>query len=329
VSRPWFHRPAGIGALTGWGAGPLGRLLARPGRERLEGYYTLVDQAGNVLLQTAITVVRGDLFIDEDDRVHRVIKVTGDTAVTEVAAEGADEAAVTDRAPLPDRRLWQDAAGVFAAPVPPPTRLGLPLGTARNVVVIYHTHSDESYTPTDGTSSVPGAGGVYDVGSTLAGALREKGFTVVHDLSVHDPHDAGAYPRSRRTVLRNLQFAPLFLFDVHRDSAPAPAYLTEIGGVETSRILIVVGGGNPLSRANLATARRLKLFADELFPTLIRGILVARGNYNQDLDPGAILLEMGTESIPQSAAERAAALWADVVAAFAGPPGPDSTPAPQ
>ncbi len=167
------------------------------------------------------------------------------------------------------------------------------------------------------------------MGDALAGGLRSRGFTIVHDRATHDPHDAGAYPRSRRTVLRNLKFGPTFLFDVHRDSAPAEAYLTEVGGVTTSSILIVVGGANPLVRSNLATARRLKLFADELHPGLVRGIYVARGNYNQDLDPGAILLEVGTEYIPRELAERSSVLFSEAVAAFTGRPGPDNTTTPR
>jgi len=282
----------------------LSALLATPGSERTEGYYTLIDERGTVLLQTALRIHKGDLFIDAKDDFHKVTKLRGDVAETRLVAPGS---------------VPVTAGSTSAAPGPQ----AIPLGTARQVIVIYHTHSDESYIPTDGVQAIPGAGGVYDVGDTLAATLSSAGFTVVHDRAAHDPHDAGAYPRSRRTVLRNLGFGPTFLFDVHRDASPPSAYLTTIDGAETSRILIVVGGANPMYRSNLGVARQLRTLAETLYPGLIRGILVAAGNYNQDLDPGAILLEMGTYVIPKPPAQRAAVLWANVVTAFLGPPGPE------
>jgi len=307
----------------------LATLFVRSGHERLSGYFTLVDQAGNILLQTGLAVAPGDLFIDAANRVHRVVSIDGDIAATAEVPDDAELPPGAAGGAVSNRRLWLSAATSPFSYAAPPTPLGIPLGAARNVVVIYHTHSDESYIPTSGTSSIAGNGGVYAVGDALAGGLRSRGFTIVHDRATHDPHDAGAYPRSRRTVLRNLKFGPTFLFDVHRDSAPAEAYLTEVGGVTTSSILIVVGGANPLVRSNLATARRLKLFADELHPGLVRGIYVARGNYNQDLDPGAILLEVGTEYIPRELAERSSVLFSEAVAAFTGRPGPDNTTTPR
>jgi len=88
----------------------------------------------------------------------------------------------------------------------------------------------------------------------------------------------------------------------------------------------VVGGANPLRAANLALARRLSALSEELYPGIVRGILVARGNYNQDLDPGAMLLEIGTYLIPKEPALRTATLFAGVVSAFLGQPGPEGVP---
>lgn len=291
-------------------------LFGMPGGERIRGYYTLVDEAGSVLVRTGLSVQRGDVFIDPADRWHRVIRVRGDRAETVAVASGvsaAPAAAVSGASATPsDVR----ASGPGA----------IPLGAARQVIVIYHTHSDESYIPSDGTDSIYGAGGIYGVGEAMAAQLSTAGFTVVHDRTPHDPHDAGAYPRSRRTVLRNLQYGPTLVFDVHRDSAPASEYLTTIGGADTARIMIVIGGGNPLYRGNLGVANRLKSAADGLYPGLIRGIFVARGNYNQDLAPADLLVEVGSDTIPKPPAERAGSLWANVVTAYLGSPGPAPAP---
>jgi len=299
-------------------------LFSGPGGERSSGFCTLVDEAGSALLRTGILVRRGDVFIDPAGQSHRVTRVSGERALTVLAPE------VGSRAPQP-REPGSDQLGPVAAAADPAISLGgapspspqaIPLGTARQVIVLYHTHSDESYIPDDGTASIYGDGGVYRVGDAMATALITAGFTVVHDRAAHDPHDGGAYPRSRRTLLQNLQYGPTLIFDVHRDSAPASEYLTTIDGTETARILIVIGGANPLYRGNLGVANRMKTTADSLYPGLTRGILVAGGNFNQDLTAAGILLEVGTESISRASAERAASLWADVTAAYLGPPGP-------
>ena len=49
---------------------------------------------------------------------------------------------------------------------------------------------------------------------------------------------------------------------------------------------------------------------------------MAGGSFNQDLSPADLLLEMGTDVITKEAAQRAATLWANVTAAYLGPPGP-------
>ena len=111
------------------------------------------------------------------------------------------------------------------------------------------------------------------------------------------------------------------MFDIHRDSGPARGYLTDIAGQTTCQILVVVGRENPLMTANLSLARRIKAAADASYPGLIKGIFLARGHYNQDLDPGALLLEVGTEQVPRDLAEMSMGLLAQVLARTFGAPG--------
>jgi len=275
--------------------------------ERQEGFFTLVDQSGRVLLRTALSLAPGDIFIDPSNSWHRVVRVRGDLAETV-------DVVPSSSGPGPST----STAGLKPA--------AMPLGASRRVIVIYHTHSDESYIPSDGTDSIYGNGGVLAVGDAMAAGLSAAGFAVVHDRTPHDPHDSGAYPRSRRTVLNDLRYGPSLLFDVHRDSAPPADYLTTVAGVETARVMIVIGGGNPLHQGNLDVANRLKAVSDSLYPSLCRGILIARGNYNQDLSPADILLEIGADTTPRPPAEHAGSLWANVVTAYLGPPGPSAAP---
>jgi stage II sporulation protein P len=65
---------------------------------------------------------------------------------------------------------------------------------------MYSTHTDESYEPTDGTSSKAKGGGILDVGNALKKNLEGLGIQVLYDETNHMPHDAGAYRRSRQTA---------------------------------------------------------------------------------------------------------------------------------
>jgi stage II sporulation protein P len=66
----------------------------------------------------------------------------------------------------------------------------------------------------------------------------------------------------------------------------------------------------------------MKKATDRLYPGLIKGIFMARGNYNQDISPLSLLLEVGTYQNPQEGAERSITLFADAVDYyFAGPEG--------
>jgi len=176
--------------------------------------------------------------------------------------------------------------------------------------------------PTQGRSSIWGRGGIIEVGAVFAEALESHNFTVIHDRTPHDPHDAGAYGRSRRTALNLIRtHRPYAVFDVHRDAVPARFYRTTIDGQATAQMVLVIGRSNPLRQGNTLFARRLMAVGAGIYPDLIRGIFVGRGAYNQDLDPGLILVEAGTYLMSQSLVERGIARFAEVVAATAGAPG--------
>lgn len=76
---------------------------------------------------------------------------------------------------------------------------------------------------------------------------------------------------------------------------------------------MVIGRSNPKMKTNLAYARKIKARADKLYPGLVRGIFMGRGDYNQDLYPTAILFEIGTDKISQDLAENAARCLGDVL----------------
>lgn len=262
---------------------------AEPGK-----YYTLGDSAGRTILQTGFPVAVGDEFIAEDNIRYRVSSLDGWNGIMEQVIE--------KKSPRKGLSATIENAWPVQAQFDTQPR-----------VAIYCTHSDESYQPSQGKKSRTGSGAIFRVGYALASSLIEDGITVDQSFAVHDPHDINAYTRSRRTLLQLLKIGPTAAFDIHRDSAPASAYLTYITGVESAKVMIVVGRQNPNMNANMAFAERIKERADKLYPGLIRGIFIGRGSYNQDLSPRALLFEIGTSEIPEQYAQNAAYCLGDVL----------------
>ena len=76
------------------------------------------------------------------------------------------------------------------------------------------------------------------------------------------------------------------------------------------QIRLVVGRQNQNMQANLDFAKQIKAYYDEKKPGLIKGIFMAKGNYNQDLAPRSILIEVGTHTNSLEAAQNGAAVFA-------------------
>ena len=261
-------------------------------------YTTIRDQKGVVVNKISRMVFVGDEFITEDNLHYRVNKVEGFEA--EAVLLGKEEIA------------WQVDTGaehVSGSDMPVQQQKNL-----NELIAVYHTHSDESYIPTDGSESIPGEGGIFKVGSVFSEKLRSLGVQVIHDERSHEPHDANAYLRSRRTAVKLLRKNPAAIVDVHRDGVPDPDfYRDEISGMEVSKIRIVVGRQNQNMQANLDFAKRVKGYLDDKYPGLVRGIFLAKGNYNQDLSPRTILIEAGTHTVSRERAQKGAALFAEAI----------------
>lgn len=161
-------------------------------------------------------------------------------------------------------------------------------------VGIYMTHNDESFTPTDGYSSVYGKGGIHDVAKSFKEEFEKLGYIVYFDETLHLPHDSKAYSRSVTTAKKLLENKPDALFDVHRDGVSRSVYVKNIDGVERCKIRIVVGQANPNKDANLQFAMYLVSVAKEYCPWLFLDIYYAKGHYNQELTSKGLLFEMGT-----------------------------------
>lgn len=252
-------------------------------------WFTLYNQKHQVLLRTGIRIHVGDKFLDRDNRMYQVYKVDSRRF-----------------------RAWAkqvDNYGTFTAPVQSD---GL-AGADNKLVAVYHTHSGESYEPSDGVASTDTRqGGVYRVGDQFSQRLEKDEVHVLHCQDTFFPY-AGSYRRSRLAAQDLTAEGLDAIFDVHRDAAPWGEYFQEIEDMQLTQVMLVVGTQNPAFRTNEEFAWQLKEVADAMYPDLVKGVFYARGDYNQDLHPRALLLEIGAHANSRYHAEVGARAFADVV----------------
>jgi stage II sporulation protein P len=273
--------------------------------ERTGGnYFTLIDEQNKVVHQTGFKVYPGDIYIAADNSRYRVVDVISDNTARCVY-QGKETMPVI-------AGLEENSASIFDRSVPV-VKTG-----KKPTIAVYHTHSDESYVPTDGKESINGNGGIYDVGESLVKKLQDKGYKVVYNKTNHNPHDINAYNRSRKTAAQLLKNQPDAILDVHRDAVPPGQYQTNVKGQDVTKIKLVVGRSNPNMKTNLEFAKKIKAVMDKKEPGLSNGIFIGKGDYNQDLSPRSMLIEVGAHTNPKQEAEHAAALFADVIPTVIG-----------
>lgn len=188
-----------------------------------------------------------------------------------------------------------------------------PIGLEYNKsdVIIFHTHTCESYTPTEaypyeesGTfRTIDLNYSVSRVGDSLTDQLTSYGFNVIHNKTYHDyPAYTGSYGRSMGTVQGILNEKPNtdIIIDLHRDAIADTTYApsVQIGDEIASQLMFVIGtdgGGleHPNWQQNLKFAISVQKKANELYPGLFRSILLRNSRYNQQLGKAACIIEVG------------------------------------
>ncbi|MHB8171730.1 MAG: stage II sporulation protein P [Thermincolia bacterium] len=204
----------------------------------------------------------------------------------------------------------------------PPVKLNL---GDKPLVLIYSSHTGETYEATDGLSRLSGKrGGVYQAAAELAGRLEKVyGIKVIHSPEIFDTDYRGGLPylRSAQMVAKVLKENPSIqlVIDVHRDgNVSRENSITEIQGEKTARIMLVVGTNarstHPNWMQNYAFAKSVAAKAKAMYPNFLRKVEAQRGRYNQHLHPRAILVEIGSDKNSLEEALVAARLVADVLA---------------
>lgn len=193
------------------------------------------------------------------------------------------------------------------------SELSLEYGEAPTVLIV-HTHATECYTPTEldsyavsqGDRSSDTAYNMVRVGEELASGLRELGIRVIHDRTLFDESSySGAYARSNAAVKKWLKKDPSIavVLDLHRDALNAEGetrYRLAVGTSEgdAAQMLILVGtdasgADHPDWEKNLGLGLRLQQELCGLAPGIMRPMLLTNSSYDQEVSPGALLIEVG------------------------------------
>ena len=178
-------------------------------------------------------------------------------------------------------------------------------------ILIFHTHSCESYTPSEKYSYTQTGNyrttdlnyTVTRVGTELENYLKQYNLNVVHNTSYHDyPSYNGSYTRSLQTVENMLQTTSSdIIIDLHRDaigSRPDYAPTVKIGEDYAAQIMFVIGtneGGlfHPNWNENLKFAVKVQEKAEEMYPGLFKPIMLTKSRYNQHTGKYANIIEVG------------------------------------
>jgi len=204
-------------------------------------------------------------------------------------------------------------------------------------VLILHTHTTESYTKTgetyEETSDFRTLSEEYNmvsIGDTVAEILENAGIGVLHDRTVHDyPSYSGSYVHARASTEGILEAHPSIrlVLDLHRDALEQNGrqlrMVAEVNGERSAQLMLVVGTN--VSRQahenweeNLALALKLHLQLQRQHPGIMRPLNLRSQRFNQDLSPGALLVEVGAAGNTHAEALMAARALGDAICGLAG-----------
>lgn len=183
-------------------------------------------------------------------------------------------------------------------------------------VLIYHTHTTESYVDAGKAYSTDFSKGVVAVGEAMAQTFEEMGLKTIHIKdNFIDGEFSGAYARSREAAEAVLKKYPSIklVLDVHRDSISGNGVeycpkATIAGGAYAQVMMIcgtdVNGLAHPNWQKNLAFALSTAQTMQKEYPRLSRPVNLRSDRFNTHLTPYTLLLEVGASSNTLAEAKR-------------------------
>ena len=195
-------------------------------------------------------------------------------------------------------------------------------------VLILSTHATESYTKEGEDYEESAAFRTLDegynmlsIGDRVEQLLAAAGITVIRDRELHDhPSYNGSYAdaRERQTALLEAHPETKLVLDLHRDAADGPdgRQYRPLAG-DRAKLMVVLESGFGHWQENLSLALKLCAQLERQHPGITRPIQLRRATFNQDLSPGALLIEVGAAGNTRPEALRAAEELARAIIALA------------
>ena len=215
-----------------------------------------------------------------------------------------------------------------------PLTFNVKKNSASPQVLIYHTHTSESYLDEDVdyfyesyySRTQNTDYNVVAVGDVLAETLESKGIKTLHDKTVHDSTYNGSYDRSAETVYADMaeNEGIKVVLDIHRDALGTEdckvKTVFEHNGKKGAQIMVLSGcdyygeRGFDNWQNNLNFAMKIQNTAESLYPGMTRPLSFDFFAYNEYICDGSLLIEVGTDANSIDEVEYTAELLGNVLA---------------
>lgn len=180
-------------------------------------------------------------------------------------------------------------------------------------ILIFHTHSQETFVDSNGEPSTS----IVGVGRRLAEILNQTyGISTMHHEGVYDLINgkldrSEAYELAEPEIEKILKENPSIevVIDLHRDGVGEGTHLvTEVNGKQTAQIMFfnglcrtrsngdLSGMLNPYIQDNLAFSLQMKIAAEQKYPGFTRRNYLKGYKYNMDMMPKMLLVEAGAQT---------------------------------
>lgn len=185
-------------------------------------------------------------------------------------------------------------------------------------ILLYHTHTYEAYeqqtdAPYEETTKWRTADERFNmirVGDELAALLTGLGYEVEHDRTAFEPPVLdSAYARSLTMLQERLTAGERYdlMIDLHRDAYPGGSQggsnAVTVGSAKLARLMLLVGKGEgqtgrgfdekPDWEANLRIAQTVTDAVNTQTEGLCRKVMLKSGRFNQHVQVGCLLVEVG------------------------------------
>lgn len=201
----------------------------------------------------------------------------------------------------------------------------------RPTVLIIHSHGSESYQKTEEyeeSSDYRTLNTDYNmisVGDLLTQELESAGIRVIHDRTMYDvPSYNDSYAQARAGIEAHLAENPsiCLVLDLHRDAAIDEngnqiGYTVSTPEGDSAKLMLVLGTDSDSWQSNLSLATKLHVLLEKQVSGICRPINVRSQRFNQDLCPGAVLVEVGATGNSRQEALLAAKYLAQAIISLA------------